>query len=132
MPLLLLTQRSESVRQRGGSSFTTLQTNPTASQKASNTEGYTTRVRRHIGDVASALTIRHRGQAELAVLAHISLDSTAPSSTARRSKLTLSAVSCVRCCAGGSSVRFNSNYACLLSPFAYLCTGPPPRIVSAV
>ena len=29
-------------------------------------------------------------------------------------------------------MRFNSNYACLLSPFAYLCTRPPPRSVSAV
>ena len=41
-----------------------------------------------------------------------------------------SSVSC--CCAGSSSVRFSSNYACLLPPFAYLCIRPPPRSVSAV
>ena len=34
--------------------------------------------------------------------------------------------------AGGSSMRFSSNFACLPSKFALLCTRPPPRSVSAV
>ena len=57
-----------------------------------------------------------------------------PSPTATRRKLTtlsphgvlLSVV------VHGSSVHFSSYYACLLSPFAYLCTRLSPRSVSAV
>ena len=71
MPLLLLTKRSESVRQRSSSYFTTLQTNPTAAQKPAAAEDNTTRVGRHIRVVVSVLTIHHRGQAELEVRAHI-------------------------------------------------------------
>ena len=71
MPLLLLTQGSESVRQISSSYFTTLKTNHTAAQKPAAAEGNTTRVRRHIRGVVSELTIRYRGQAELTVRAHI-------------------------------------------------------------
>ena len=71
MPLLLLTQGSESVQQKRSSYFTTLATNPTAAQKPAAGEANTTRVRRQIRGVVSELTIRHRGQAERAVPAHI-------------------------------------------------------------
>ena len=72
MPLFLPTQRSESLRQNSSSYFTTLTTNPTATQKPAAAEANTTRVRRHIRGVVSELTISYRGQAELTVRAHIS------------------------------------------------------------
>ena len=59
------------MRERSGSYFTTLQTNPTAAQKPAAAEGNTTHVRRHIRGVVSEITVRHRRQAELAVRAHI-------------------------------------------------------------
>ena len=58
-----------------------------------------------------------------------------PSLTAtRKSNYTspLSAWCCSVSCCAGSSVQFGSNYTCLLSPFAYLCTRPSRRSVSAV
>ena len=68
---MCIRDRSESVRQRSSSYFTTLQTNPSAARKPTAAEGNNTRVRRHIRGVVSEFTIRHRGQAELAVRAHL-------------------------------------------------------------
>ena len=48
-----------------------METNPTAAQKPAAAERNTARVRRHIRGVVSEITIRHRGQAELAVRAHL-------------------------------------------------------------
>ena len=106
--------------------------NPTAAQKPAAVEGNTISGRRHIRGV-SELTIRHREYAELGVRAH---NIPRPHQTnhhqpPREKKLTDPLCSGVlvseRCCAGGSSVRFSSSYACLLSPFAFPCTRPPPR-----
>ena len=84
--------RSESVRQRSSSYFTALQTNPTAAQKPTAAECNNTPVRRHIRGVVSDITIRHRGQAELAVRAHLArLHRTITNGHKRKAK-TLSAV----------------------------------------
>ena len=89
---------------------------------------------RHIRGV-SGLTIFHRRWSELGVWTHVPrLPRTNRHQPPRQYKANnpLSArYSSVRYCAG-ISVQSSCNYACLLSPFAYLCTRPSPRSVSAV
>ena len=61
VPLLLMAQRSETVRQtRSCYTYLVQRCNPTAAHKPTAAEGNTISVRRHIRGV-SELTIRHRG-----------------------------------------------------------------------
>ena len=130
VPLLLMTS---GVRSCDKQALAILQRcNPTAAQKPAAVEGNTLSGRRHIRGV-SELTIRQREYAELGVQAHNipRLHRTNHHQPPREQKTNWPSLQWCsvseRCCAGGSSVRFSSNYACLLSPFAFLCTRPPPR-----
>ena len=79
VPLLLMTQRSESVRQTTSCSYIQ-RCIPTAAQKPAAAEGNTISVRWHIRGVPE-LTIRHRGYEELGERAHKNTGYTAPTIT---------------------------------------------------
>ena len=97
---------------------------PTAAQKPAAAEGNTISVRRYIRVHQSSQSVTEDRQS-WGCGRIIYPYYTAQSPTATRKKLTnpLQWCSCVSCCCAGSrSVRFSSNYACLLSAFAFLCT----------
>ena len=132
MSLLLPTQRSESVRQTGSYYHTTPQSY-CSPKPSSSTRQHHEREAAHlrcIGAYNPSPRIARAG----CVDAYTPTTPHQPSPTATRRKLTtlsphgvlLSVV------VHGSSVHFSSYYACLLSPFAYLCTRLSPRSVSAV
>ena len=124
VPLFLLTERSESVRQTSSYYHTTLQPyrSPEASSSRRQHHEREAAYPRCIGAFNPSPRIVRAGGAG----AYTPTTPHQPSPTATRKANPLSA-QCSSVSCAGSSVRFSSNYACLLLPFVYLCTRPPPR-----
>ena len=124
--------RSESVRQTSSYYHTTLQPyrSPEASSSTRQHHEREAAYPRCIGAYNSSPRIVRAGGAD--AYTPTTPHQSSPTATRKNYNNPISArCSSVSCCAG-SSVQFSSIYACLLSPFAYLCTRPSPRGVSAV
>ena len=118
MPLLLLRDLGACDKQEA---LIIRRCNPTAAQKPAAAEGNTMREAAHprcIGACNPSPRIGRAGGAD--AYTPTTLHHPQPPREKLTPSLQRSSISC--CCAGGSSVRFSSNYACWLSPFAYLCT----------